>query len=326
MAAAAAPRKIQLVRIAHVYYKYKDLEDARRFLLDFGFSEEKKIGGEGEGETIYFRGYGTEPWVLCATRAAQPEFGGAAFVVESDEDLRIAAETLPGASAVYELADAPGGGRCVTFHDPVDGWPMHLVHGQRSVDMLDIPLPRTPVNYPTEKNRPANKTQRFTKRPAPIHKLGHFGVRTTSFAKAHEFYCSRFNLIASDIVHDAEGIDRTVFYRLNRGDEEVDHHSFFLAEGASYKVHHSSYETHDFDTQVLGHDWLREKGHKNCWGVGRHVLGSQIFDYWFDPSGFIFEHYVDGDLVTADEPTHRSQAGPGSLHAWGPDVPSSFLE
>lgn len=45
-------------------------------------------------------------------------------------------------------------------------------------------------------------------------------------------------------------------------------------------MHHTSYETHDFDTQVLGHDWLREKGYKNCWGVGRHVLGSQIFDYW----------------------------------------------
>ncbi|KAJ2978161.1 hypothetical protein NUW58_g7581 [Xylaria curta] len=301
------PRKIQLVRIAHVYYRYPDLEKAKQFLLDFGFSEEKTItGADGQDEKIYFRGYGTEPW--------------------SEEDLRIAAETLPKASGVYELEDAPGAGRCVTFHDPVDGWPMHLVHGQSSVDMLDIPLPHTPMNYPTEKNRPANKTQRFTKRPAPIHKLGHFGMRTTNFAKAFEFYCSRFNFLASDLVHDADNIDRIVFYRLDRGADEVDHHAFFLLDGPSYKVHHSSYETHDFDTQVLGHDWLREKGHKNCWGVGRHVLGSQIFDYWFDPSGFIFEHYVDGDLVTADEPTHRSQAGPGSLHVWGPDVPSTFLE
>lgn len=29
------------------------------------------------------------------------------------------------------------------------------------------------------------------------------------------------------------------------------------------------------------------------------------------------EHYVDGDLVNASEPTHISQAGPGSLHVWG---------
>ncbi|KAI1426637.1 glyoxalase [Xylaria sp. FL1777] len=324
---AIPPCKIQLVRIAHVYYKYADLEKAKEFLLDFGFTEEKRVSNDnGEDEKIYFRGYGTEPWVFCAIKSNEPEFGGVAFVVESEEDLRLAADTLPKASGIYELADAPGGGRCVTFHDPVDGWPMHLVYGQKSTDMLDIMLPHTPVNYPTEKNRPAGKFQRFTKRPAPVHKLGHFGVRTTSFAKAHEFYCSRFNFLASDIVHDSENIDRTVFYRLSRGKEEVDHHVFFFAEGFSYKVHHSSFETHDFDTQVLGHDWLREKGHKNCWGVGRHVMGSQIFDYWFDPSGFIFEHYVDGDLLTADEPTHRSLGGPGSIHVWGPDIPSSFLE
>jgi hypothetical protein len=46
-------------------------------------------------------------------------------------------------------------------------------------------------------------------------------------------------------------------------------------------VHHSSFEVNDFDTQTLGHDWLRGKGWTNCWGIGRHVLGSQIFDYWY---------------------------------------------
>ncbi|KAJ8104650.1 hypothetical protein ONZ43_g7751 [Nemania bipapillata] len=317
-----ALRKIQLLRIAHVYYKYTDLEKERQFFTDFGFTETRTLAdANGIVEKSYFRGYGTEPFVLCAIRSDKAAFGGAAFAVESEEDLRIAAETLPQASAIYKLEDAPGGGRCVTFLDPIDGWPMHLVYGQESVDMLDIPLPNVPINYPTEKNRAANKTQRFTKRPAPVHKLGHFGLRTTNYAKSHEFYTSRFNFLASDIVHDANDVDHTTFYRINRGPDEVDHHVFFLSEGPVYKVHHSSFETHDFDTQVLGHDWLREKGHTNCWGIGRHVMGSQIFDYWFDPSGFIFEHYVDGDQVTADEPTHRSQGGPGS-----PEVPAAFLD
>ncbi|KAI0381943.1 Glyoxalase/Bleomycin resistance protein/Dihydroxybiphenyl dioxygenase [Hypomontagnella monticulosa] len=321
MPSDGAPRKIQLVRIAHVYYKYTDMDKAITFLNDFGFTEEKRVSDD----KIYFRGYGTEPWVLCAIKADKPEFGGAAFAVESLEDLEIAAEVIPKATKIYELSDAPGGGKCVTFPDPVDGFPFHLVYGQEPAQMLDIPLPHEPVNYPTEKNRPVNKFQRFQKRPAPVHKLGHFGVRTTNFAKAYEFYSAHFNFIASDLIHDKNKIDRTVFYRLDRGDEEVDHHVFFFAEGDPYRVHHSSFETHDFDTQVLGHDWLREKGYKNCWGVGRHVLGSQIFDYWYDPHGFIMEHYVDGDQVNASEPTHRSMAGPGSLHVWGPDVPGDFL-
>ncbi|RYP51893.1 hypothetical protein DL768_002861 [Monosporascus sp. mg162] len=317
-----APRRITLKRIAHAYYKYVDFDKALKFLNDFGFQEEKRVS---DGK-IYFRGYGTEPWVICAIKAEKDEFGGVGFVVESEEDLQLASKTLPKATNIYELEDAPGKGKCVTFHDPVNGYPFHLVYGQEPSAMLDIPLPHQATNYPTEKNRPVNKFQRFQKRPAPVHKLGHFGVCTTNFAKAFEFYKTRFNFIPSDIIHDENGVDISVFWRLDRGKEEVDHHCFFFYQGPEFHIHHSSYETHDFDTQVLGHDWLREKGYKNCWGVGRHVLGSQIFDYWFDPAGFIMEHYVDGDLVDATEPPHRSQSGPGSLHVWGPDVPSDFLQ
>jgi hypothetical protein len=46
-------------------------------------------------------------------------------------------------------------------------------------------------------------------------------------------------------------------------------------------VHHTSFEVNDFDSQTIGHDWLRSKKWTNCWGVGRHILGSQIFDYWY---------------------------------------------
>ncbi|KAF2964324.1 hypothetical protein GQX73_g9244 [Xylaria multiplex] len=108
---AIPPRKIQLVRIAHVYYKYTDLTKATEFLIDFGFSEEKRVKDGNGDDKIYFRGYGTEPWVICAIKSDKNEFGGVAFVVESDEDLRLAADTLPKASNVYELVDAPGGGR-----------------------------------------------------------------------------------------------------------------------------------------------------------------------------------------------------------------------
>ncbi len=141
--AGEAPRKIILKRIAHVYYKYADFDRALEFLNDFGFTEEKRVSEE----KIYFRGYGTEPWVLCAIKGDRDEFGGVGFVVESEDELRYAAETLPKATKIYELEDAPGGGKCVTFYDPVDGFAFHLVHGQQSTPMLDVPLPRGPVNY-----------------------------------------------------------------------------------------------------------------------------------------------------------------------------------
>lgn len=67
---------------------------------------------------------------------------------------------------------------------------------------------------------------------------------------------------------------------IDLGEEFTDHHSFFIFQGPKSHVHHTSYEVHDFDTEVLGHDWLRDKGYQNCWGIGRHIMGSQIFDYW----------------------------------------------
>lgn len=37
----------------------------------------------------------------------------------------------------------------------------------------------------------------------------------------------------------------------------------------------------------------------------------------FDTSGFILEHYVDGDLVDSSHVTNRSKASPDNLHIWG---------
>lgn len=37
----------------------------------------------------------------------------------------------------------------------------------------------------------------------------------------------------------------------------------------------------------------------------------------FDPSGFIVEHYIDGDLLDETQLTNRSLASPNNLHIWG---------
>ena len=62
------------------------------------------------------------------------------------------------------------------------------------------------------------------------------------------------------------------------------------------------------------------------WGVGRHILGSQIFDYWWDTTGNMIEHYADGDLVNEETPVGHLPAGHESLAVWGPDVPAAFLD
>ena len=66
--------------------------------------------------------------------------------------------------------------------------------------------------------------------------------------------------------------------------------------------------------------WVQE------WGVGRHLLGSQIFDYWRSPDGYIFEHYADGDLLTEKVQPGDYEATPENLAQWGPELGPQFFD
>jgi hypothetical protein len=57
---------------------------------------------------------------------------------------------------------------------------------------------------------------------------------------------------------------------------------------------------------MRGHDHLQSNGRTPAWGIGRHVLGSQMFDYWKDPWGSELEHWSDGDLFTAADPSNKA--------------------
>ncbi|MFV7789142.1 hypothetical protein, partial [Enterococcus faecium] len=81
----------------------------------------------------------------------------------------------------------------------------------------------------------------------------------------------------------------------------------------------------DFDAVQIGGEWLEARGHRREWGIGRHILGSQIFDYWRDPDGNMIEHYTDSDVFDASVPSERHPAGPDTLFQWGPPPPPSFF-
>lgn len=164
--------------------------------------------------------------------------------------------------------------------------------------------------------------------------LGHYGVCTTKLDSLVDFYTRTFNIAPSDFLY-IDAADPTtsngkknvaLFAHIDRGSTHVDHHSFFISSNPTSHVHHCSFEIHDFDTQKLGHQWLANKGYKAVWGVGRHILGSQIFDYWWDTTGNMIEHYADGDLVNEETPVGYGPAGDESLAVWGPEVPSWFLQ
>ncbi|KAH0566250.1 hypothetical protein GP486_000348 [Trichoglossum hirsutum] len=318
--------RVRIDRLAHVHYQHPSLERANQFFKDFGFIPAKETSTH-----IYYRGFGSQPFIYVAEQSPTQErkFVGACWVVVSLEDLQNAA-TLPGASKVLDMPDdVPGGGKFVVLKDP-NGFGVMFVYGQTLRDVDSTPLADIKTNTALTKVR-KGQFRRYELGPSRVHKLGHFGlvVKKEDFKRTVEWYTETMALALSDAVYDPKtGEDQMKFFHVDKGLEWVDHHSFFLATakpGEPAHIHHSSFEVDDMDTQLLGHDWLEKKGWTNCWGIGRHVLGSQIFDYWFDASGNIVEHYADGDLVNSTTPASREAAAPNTIYIWGPNVPLAFL-
>ncbi|KAH7069573.1 Glyoxalase/Bleomycin resistance protein/Dihydroxybiphenyl dioxygenase [Paraphoma chrysanthemicola] len=332
------PNRIPLLATAFVSYTHADLPTARTFLLDFGLTIARETPKE-----IFFKGYGSEPIIYIARQSdtGTSSFCGAAYTVPSRADLEAATKRIQGCSAIAPL-DAPGGGEYVQATDPA-GHSVFLVHGQRMNDSsgeerndekAQTPPPEitqhqlvTNYEFPNQKPR-KGVFHRFTPGPAPVHRWGHYGVTYPpgTYETMYTWYTTHLSLAPSDIVYK-DGKPLTCFFHIDRGLEFTDHHAFFFKpakEGQKPSVAHAAFETHDFDVQQLGHDWLTSKGYEVCWGVGRHVLGSQVFDYWFDPSRFILEHYSDGDLVNSESKVSHVPAGPQALKIWGPPVPEVF--
>lgn len=313
--------RIRLLKTAFVIYYHKDVAKAKQFLIDFGMNIVEDRGNE----EIFFAGYGTEPFVYILRQAiGENEFGGAAYEVESRAELEKATK-IPNASSISAL-NAPGGGEIVTLTDPV-GHTVHLVYGQTPKDAEDPNLEKLTFNYEFEKPR-KGRFQRFKLGRAPVHRWGHYGVTYPDgkYQEMYDWYTQTLALAPSDVVYkDNKPI--TCFFHIDRGLEFTDHHAFFFKRvkpEQKLSVAHAAFEVHDFDIQQLGHQYLDSKGYELCWGIGRHVLGSQIFDYWFDPSKFMLEHYADGDLVNLETEVAHIPAGPQALSIWSPPVPGAF--
>jgi hypothetical protein len=260
--------RVRILKTAFVIHYHVDLAKAREFYLDFGMS----IAEERVGKEIFFKGYGTEPFVYSARQAEDGKntFGGAAYAVESRAELDRAIAMIPGASSISKL-DAPGGGEIVSFLDPV-GHKVHLVYGQTEKDAEPPHLEKLVVNYEDEKPR-KGKFQRFEMGPARVHRWGHYGVTYPpgSYQTMFDWYTSKLALAVSDIVYK-DGNPVTCFFHIDRGMEFTDHHAFFFKQAKSeeeLKVAHCAYEVHDYDVQQLGHDYLSSKSYELCWGIGR---------------------------------------------------------
>jgi hypothetical protein len=304
------------VELAFLRWEKRALASTQRFWRDFGLHIVSSTP-----QRLVARAAGTAACVAVAERGSASRFVGPAFRMSDDTDLAIYVNRLGGTWLSPEVI--PGGGRGVALEDPC-GRSVWLLHGQTPVDSLPIRSPTTSLTNTFRHSPRINRTVRTPIEPAQVAKLGHLVLQTVDFSGVAQWYLKVLGLIPTDVQYLSDGTPNLAFCRLDLGDTPADHHSLVLVGGLEDKYEHSAYEVIDLDALGQGQQVLRAAGHSHMWGIGRHLLGSQLFDYWRDPDGFELEHYADGDLFTADHETEYSPLTFSGIWAWGDDAPASM--
>ncbi|CAM3986839.1 VOC family protein [Smaragdicoccus niigatensis] len=309
---------IKVEDLAWLEFEKPDLDAAEQFAHDFGF-----VTAGRSSDALYLRGALAGTQCVVIRQGAKSRFIGPAFKAVDTADVRkLAKETN---SQVTELT-SPGGGIGVDLVDP-SGIPLRVVAGV--AELPELPLQeKLSFNFTGELNR-VNAMQRPPREPARVERLGHVVLESTNFNRALDWYQQHLGLIVSDFLYfpGQRQLGPTMaFIRCDRGSTPADHHTLAMTLGPGRKYIHSAFQVSDLDALAAGGEYLKEQRYKHSWGIGRHIEGSQLFDYWRDPDGFLVEHFADGDMFdNTVEPGWAEMAASG-LSQWGPAVTRDFLE
>ncbi len=309
------PRAVDL---AYVRYQVPDLDKMQTFMEDFGLITAKRTD-----DVLLMRGGGVAP-VVHITYKGDKKFLGGALIMSSKEDLEELAK-LKGSGPVEEITDLPGGGWRVRMQHP-DGLEIDGVWGQEPVEPIEHRSSHH-FNWGDRKER-VNQSLRPQREPGLALKLGHFVLKVRDHDQTLAWMRERFAMLDSDKMI-VPSVNKAVgtFIRFDLGSELVDHHSILINEASEVGCHHCAFEMQDFDAVMGAHDYLVSKGYHLDIGVGRHLIGSQIFDYWTDPFGNRIEHYTDGDANTAEykgKDYYLDDEGP-TKSQWGMDPTPEFF-
>ena len=308
---------VKVTDLAYVRLQSPDLDQAEEFLTNFGMTRAARTP-----TALYMRG--TDPQHhIHVTHLGEPRFLGLAFSVKSEADLKRFAK-VPGASGV-ETIDEPGGGKRVRISDP-HNYQMEVVWGMKQLKPLKTR--ENVLNWGDNKTRRAGELKRLSRGPSQVKRIAHAVIMTQQAAEKIKWYREMFGFVLSDEVY-AGSKDNVIFSfnRCDRGETYVDHHTFLCIEGPKVGLNHVSFEVQNFDDVMLGHEHLKEaKKYRHVWGIGRHVLGSQVFDYWLDPWNRAHEHWTDTDMLNIHYKSKCLPAEEGLNSQWGDPVPHEFTE
>ncbi|MGX9295206.1 VOC family protein [Tsukamurella paurometabola] len=309
---------IKVDDLAWLEFDKPDLARTAAFAVDFGLLPVLQTPDE-----LHLRGALAGPPCVIVRRAPRTAFTGMAFRAHDRSDLRTLADAW---GRPVRPLDAALGGHAVTTRDP-SGCRVRVVADVTDWPALPMQSVRAPFNFAGSTHR-ANATQRPPRAPAVVERLGHVVLQSNRYVESLNWYLRHLGLIVSDFQYFPGQRDRgpvMSFVRCDRGTVPSDHHTLAMALGPANRYVHSAYQVCDLDALAAGGQFLAERGHRRSWGIGRHIQGSQIFDYWRDPDGLLVEHFTDGDRFDHTVPAGWAPMTASGLNQWGPPATADFL-
>jgi catechol 2,3-dioxygenase-like lactoylglutathione lyase family enzyme len=127
--------------------------------------------------------------------------------------------------------------------------------------------------------------------------------------KAEAFFIERLNFRPVDIVKplgcflQAEG--------------DWDQHNFLLMHRSdAYGINHVAYECRDFDEVIEGGNYMLAQGWEEARYLGRHQIGSNVYRFFYTPSGGRCEYVCDMTRVDETYETPRIWEQSPPHHIW----------
>lgn len=292
--------------IDHFALDVPSLADAAHFLTAFGFEVETREG------PLLLRTAGRDHVWVRVRQGARKRLAYLALNCFADDFAPLREQIVrAGGREAAPVPHAPAEG--FWFEDP-DGNLLRLLPGVKTTPSFKAPPPRDAA-------LPRLRGARFRAEAprAQPQRLSHVLMFTPDLGRAVAFYQRALGLALSDGSEDI-----VAFMHARHGS---DHHLIAFAQGEAKGWHHSAWAVPDVDAVGLGKMQMLGAGYAQGWGVGRHVLGSNYFQYVRDPWGSYWEYSADIDFVSPGSGWPCGNHPPeDSLYLWGPDVPDYFFE
>ena len=156
------------------------------------------------------------------------------------------------------------------------------------------PNPQRAFNGPGVLARVDRRSEAATREwtPSP-RRFGHVVFGSPDPARSVAFYTEGLGFRISDTLPQAGA----TFLRCSK-----DHHNILILPAPVACMNHYALEMDDFDAVGLrGVEVVQELPDASVYGIGRHVVGSNVFWYLLDPAGGMFELFTDMDQITNDD-------------------------